>query len=499
MTGRKRSSSRSHAQGKRVIIVGAGLAGLSCAYELSKHGYHVDVLEANSRPGGRVQTLRKEFSRPLFAEAGPYWVNEAHTVAMRYFRELGIEGALSEIPLQDNYLLCHIMGSRIESHLRPNEPWPSSLNLDPLELKYGLGRFTSTIFSDPGVGNPAAYRWPPVGVIQKYGQMTFKEFLSQEHPTPDGPHTPSAGMTELIRLWFAWWDDPMKLSALAMIQYGVIGQRMCDDPMARHKWFVSKKGMDLLPRSFEKTIINIAKDNAKAISTKQGDKPLPFTYNARVTGLRQDQQSVTATYMLPSGDENELSGDYLVCAVPFSTLREFKSLPEFSDVKKEAINKLKYASVARAYLQCKKSFSDLADGAGFTDLPIGNLLDMGFVQGENRGKLLQAFMTGEHAKDLADKEENDRRAFVLEHMQTVFRELKEKDVERWAFKFWDRSDPYARGAYPLFTPEQFLRIRDIASPEGRIHFAGEHTSEYTAWMEGALRSGIRAAGEIFQR
>jgi monoamine oxidase len=60
-------------------------------------------------------------------------------------------------------------------------------------------------------------------------------------------------------------------------------------------------------------------------------------------------------------------------------------------------------------------------------------------------------------------------------------------------------DPYARGAFALFEPEQQTRLQDaIVAPEGRIHFAGEHTSLYHAWIQGALESGIRAAKEIHE-
>jgi monoamine oxidase len=61
------------------------------------------------------------------------------------------------------------------------------------------------------------------------------------------------------------------------------------------------------------------------------------------------------------------------------------------------------------------------------------------------------------------------------------------------------NDPYARGAFALFEPEQETRLQTaIVQPEGRIHFAGEHTSLYHAWIQGALESGIRAAKEIHE-
>jgi len=67
-----------------------------------------------------------------------------------------------------------------------------------------------------------------------------------------------------------------------------------------------------------------------------------------------------------------------------------------------------------------------------------------------------------------------------------------------ATKDW-YGDPWARGAFALFEPEQQTRLQGaIVQPEGRIHFAGEHTSLYHAWIQGALESGIRAAKEIHE-
>ena len=60
-------------------------------------------------------------------------------------------------------------------------------------------------------------------------------------------------------------------------------------------------------------------------------------------------------------------------------------------------------------------------------------------------------------------------------------------------------DRWARGAFALFEPEQQTQLQaDIVKPEGRVYFAGEHSSLYHAWIQGALESGIRAAREIHE-
>jgi monoamine oxidase len=66
-------------------------------------------------------------------------------------------------------------------------------------------------------------------------------------------------------------------------------------------------------------------------------------------------------------------------------------------------------------------------------------------------------------------------------------------VAAWA------AEPWSRGAFAVFHPGQMSTMTaDIARPEGRIHFAGEHTSQWMGWMEGALESGERAANEVLQ-
>src|SRR5437773_4668252 len=75
---------------QRVVIIGAGLAGLVAAYELNQAGHRVTVLEARLWPGGRVMTLREPFSDGLYAEAGALFVPDHHTDTMKWIRRFGL-------------------------------------------------------------------------------------------------------------------------------------------------------------------------------------------------------------------------------------------------------------------------------------------------------------------------------------------------------------------------------------------------------------------------
>jgi NADPH-dependent 2,4-dienoyl-CoA reductase/sulfur reductase-like enzyme len=75
---------------KTVAIAGGGLAGLSCAYELSKRGFNVTVLEGQGRPGGRVVSLREGLAPGLIAETGATRIPDTHDFTLSYVREFGL-------------------------------------------------------------------------------------------------------------------------------------------------------------------------------------------------------------------------------------------------------------------------------------------------------------------------------------------------------------------------------------------------------------------------
>jgi monoamine oxidase len=278
------------------------------------------------------------------------------------------------------------------------------------------------------------------------------------------------------------------------------------------QWYTIRDGMEKLPQAFANRLDGAVDDRGKKVCETR--------YGSAVVEINQDPKSVTVTYEnLKTGQRNQETGDYVICAIPLTTLRNIKVQPHFRPGKEKAIREITYCSVCRVYLQCnkrvwnpehneslreagKKSGIDFLQnnikekGVVYTDLPIMNIVDSTYAQKGPRG-IIHVFMSGPQAQKFMV--EKDKNQFVLKYVEQVYGDMKGNyQVEHSYIKCWD-DDPWAKGAYPCFKPGQITSLMpDMVRPEGCVHFAGEHTSAWGGWMEGALESGHRAANEVMQ-
>jgi monoamine oxidase len=125
-----------HASGKRVVILGAGLAGLSAGWELRNAGHDVTILEAQLHPGGRVHTIREGLSDDLYAEAGAGRIPAAHAITLEWVKHFGLElepffpTGLSEVAL--------LKGKRVKMPAdKPVDMSQVPLDLTPEERRIG--------------------------------------------------------------------------------------------------------------------------------------------------------------------------------------------------------------------------------------------------------------------------------------------------------------------------------------------------------------------------
>ena len=220
-----------------------------------------------------------------------------------------------------------------------------------------------------------------------------------------------------------------------------------------------------------------------------------FNKQCIVQRIEQNETSVTVTY-LKSGELQTITADRVICTIPFPVLKNIEILPSLPEDKQQAIRDLKLTPVTRTYQQFRKRVWEQSglSGYGLTDLPIQNTYSPTLQQQGSRG-ILTAYTGGQRALDLSAMSESDRQSFVLRKMGNVFSNLNNV-YQSGVSQIW-HEDEFARGAFTYFEPGQMTTLLPVAQrAEGRIHFAGEHTSAWHGWMNGALESGNRAADEV---
>ena len=203
-----------------------------------------------------------------------------------------------------------------------------------------------------------------------------------------------------------------------------------------------------------------------------------------------------------AGGAKTVEADYMVCAIPPTLLREVELVPVLREDKMVAIREVVMMNVGRVVLQTRSAFWRQLHGGlrGLTlvdtDAPIERVWDPSGVMSNPDGKaLLIAYMAHQNADAFARVSEAERIQYGIDHMRPFFPKIEAEYDGAGFSKCWGE-DPWCKGAWLALRPGQFDWLGILARPEGRIHFAGEHTSIYPATMEGAIESGVRAAQEI---
>jgi monoamine oxidase len=236
-------------------------------------------------------------------------------------------------------------------------------------------------------------------------------------------------------------------------------------------------GMDRLPR---------------ALAAKLVDK---IRYGCPVVRIQHSPAGVEVAFE-QGGIAQSLGAEYLLCTLPFSTLRDVEVSPGFSPEKQRVIREMPYCSTVRTFLQTRSRFWIGGGFSGFacTDLPIKFVFDSTSDASPGRG-MLESYASGPNGRILEGVPEGERVHYVLREMEKVHpgvsAQFEGGECKNWMGERW------SRGAYAYYKPGQFASLYPhAAKPEGRVHFAGEHVSPYPHWIEGALYAAERAAREI---
>jgi monoamine oxidase len=453
------SGAEDAARPRRVVVIGAGLAGLAAAWELDQAGYDVAVLEARMQPGGRVRTLRAAFPDDLYAEAGAMSLSDNDSVTLDYVKRF-------ELPMQK---LSPAAPRRFRVRGRwITDPMNTPYSLNAVEREAGLrgmyGRYLSAGLER--IGDARSAQWTPVQA-REMDDLTVAAFLRRQGASDDA--------IEFLRLTaLGLHGDGIESSSALSVYLAEAGYH------GARASFAIEGGNDRLPKAF-----------AKRLAEK-------IHYGCAVTHLTQTE-NVAEVKATRSGVPFVTAADYVVSAVPATILRTIEVVPGLSDRKQKGLRALGYSSVSRVYLQTRTRGwqKHYPTAIVHTDSPRMIVEEHTAMQPGPRG-IIEAHTFGAQAREVAALPERERIRTAIGATEALFPGL-EKEVEGGTTKCWDE-DEWTRGAYADWRPGQMSAyFAAMSAAEGRIHFAGEHTSRRFASMEGALESGKRAAAEIMTR
>src|SRR5579871_503850 len=452
-----------------VAIVGAGLAGLSAAYQLHQVGVSSTVYEARDRLGGRCWTARG-FADGQTAEHGGEFIDTRHVHLRQLVREL-------ELDLDD--LFAAKYGLYSPNWVRGRDLKKPVINegMVPIQAAATAEARRVGVLRPDGSVNTAAISYPtatPQAVA--LDQLSMAEWLEQHVP---GVLDADLGewLDQTMTGWYGLNMDG--LSAVNWIDYLIIPY-----PGADERWHVHGGNDQVVSR---------------AAAT------LPDGSILTGTALRAIRRTAGGSYVLDfDGLARPVTAEIVILTLPFTTLRDVDMRGAgFSAHKLAAINELAMGSDAKVLLQYDVRPWVLDDWSSFMTYsdPDFDTWESSADEAGTAG-LITVYAGGRTGRDWRGPTPHapataELRDALLDRIdQAVPGSRSHFNGHAWA-DLWPH-DPWTRGSYAAFAPGQYTRFWvGLGKPEGNVHFAGEATSTYSqGYLNGGVESGDRTALEI---
>ncbi len=451
-------------RGQRVVVVGAGLAGLTCAHRLDRAGVAVRVHEASERVGGRCKTLRDYFDGGQHAELGGEFIDSRHDAIRGLAREFGLKLTdLRRAEPEGLRTLYHFGG----------ETYPQEEATE--ELRGILPKIRADV---EAAGYPTFHdRYTPRG--RELDNTSMLEWI--EGNVPDGTDS-RLGKLLAVAYTTEYGGEVSELSALNLLYF--LGYTSQTDPQlygSSDERFRIEGGNDRLPEALAEGL----KDRV--------------TFGSELVAVRK---KADGSYLLEFGEgpaTRRVTADAVVLALPFSVLRSSVDLSNagFGDLKMEAINRMGMGTNSKLLVQFdERSWREAGlSGEIYSDAGFQTTWEASAAQPGQPG-ILTDYTGGEYGKTLglAGTEERARR--FLSQLEPVVPGLSSRWNGRSTVAFWP-GNRWCNGSYSHYRVGQYTLFAGIEGvQEGNCHFAGEHTSyESQGYLNGAVESGERAARE----
>jgi monoamine oxidase len=428
--------------GRRVAVVGAGLAGLVAAREVNRRGAEAVVFDPRDRVGGRVWTLR-DFDDGRHAEAGADLIEGDQTAVLDLARELGCR------PVR-------ILRGGFGFHADGDAGFRRDMA--------GWEKISKRLRADVDAYCVSEQRWD-TAIARSFARRSVADWEKEVGATRDERRV----LTGMRGFFLA---DPEELSLLMLVDQVASWGNPADVRMWR-----LREGNDELPRRLASKI--------------RGKIRLRTTVLSIATSRAGVRLKVAGRH----GRRGEVRADYAVVTAPASTLRDIAIQPALPARQRDAIERLPYGRATRVLAQFDRRFwrGPLTPRAFGTDAGTGAVWD-GNEQQRGPGGIVSFHAGGSASESLQRLVSQGGRAIAKELEWLGSRGRAPRTVRMIV---WE-ADPWARGGYAFFPAGFDPELRSwLSRSHGRIVFAGEHTSiRGQGYMNGAVESGIRAAEEL---
>lgn len=465
----------------RVLILGAGLAGMSAAYELGKLGFHCEIFEARARSGGRCWTARGgdrqaetggieqtvPFADGFYMNPGPARIPGHHLTTLGYCKELGVP---IEVFNNVNEAAYYQVKGSTKVRLREAHA----------DLRGYVDELLAKAVNRDALDRPmtADDKDALVEYLREDGGLSPDLFYK---PAPD-----RANLTHLMESRGYVYDDLPAAGA----HPGKIGPVMDFETVikagfGKHLGFEHQ--FDQQPTMFQP--VGGIDQIAKAFEKRVGHR-IRFQTEVREIRRKPDGGVRLVVADLIEGTTREVEGDYCICTIPLSVLRDIPA--DFSPKMADAIRQVPYMDVGKIGLQFRRRFWEEDDhiygGISWTDQNITQIFypNYGYLGGSG-GVVVGYYHFADDAKSVGLLSPARREAHALEQGARLHPQYPAEFQKSFSVA-WQRI-PYNLGGWATWDETQRASLYPILNAaDGPFHLAGEHLTYLGGWMAGAFES-----------
>ena len=502
----------------KVAVIGAGEAGLAAAFELRKTGCNITLFEASHRIGGRVYTYYFDRNRKYSSELGPMSIPVSHETTWHYINLFKLHTSPfvnhndnGLFYVRDERAINDAKGKSVENNIYPK------FNLSQIERKKAWSELREKIYKKYLSSLSIELRRELIQVKSEYSKsITEIDKLSYRNAYEN------VDLSQDSISMLAYLEGKEQFFSLSLTE--MLQQYYTADFEYTYR---ITDGMINLPHSLYEALCDKNEEAYKGISKEQLGKieiKMGFPVKGIYNSFSKDKIILKYTDYRNTKETSE-EFDYVICAIPFSSLRRIEIEPLFSTTKMQAINEMNYEIAHKIYLHLKERFWEMGNaskkivgGCSFTDLPLvsihypsdhakpvankyGKWVLKPRTSPEEAGVLLASYSWCQEAERLGNENPELQIDDVMRYIEKVHglspHYLDDKLIDYKSLIWSDVQYIWTAGA--LSKPEDktlFSYVVTVPEMSNKVFFAGEHISQKHVSQQGALQSGMIAASQV---